>query len=186
MRIGSTFTDHGASLRTIYVFAYADSASHSDLNVSASELGVMGKTFMYNFFTGTGREIDLHHPFTILTAADAWSYNVFVPISKNGIALIGDTGKFVTCGKQRIAKLKAAGSGIKATILFARGERTVTLCGHAPRAVAVEVTGGSVVKNEFNSLTDLFSFEIHPSENLRYRSVDGDMVAEIPLTIFIR
>jgi len=186
VRIGSTFTDHGASLRTTYVFAYADSASHSDLNVSASELGVKGKTYRYDFFSGSGQEIDLHHPFRILTAADAWSYNVLAPISKNGLAFIGDVGKFVTCGKQRIAKLTATGRGITATILFAEGERTATLCGYAPRAVAIEATGGSVVNNKFNLSTHLFNFEIHPSENLRYRMVEGDKVAEIPLTISIR
>ncbi|HUL44948.1 MAG TPA: hypothetical protein VLY03_11410 [Bacteroidota bacterium] len=186
VRVGSTFTDHGASLRTIYVFAYADSASHGDLNVSTSQLGLKGKTFRYDFLSGSGGEIDPHQPCRILTAADEWSYNVFVPISGNGIAFIGDPGKFVTCGKQRIARLDAAGSGIRAIIRLASGERTVTLCGSAPRDLAVEAIGGSVTDKKFNRSTHLFSFEIHPSEHLPYRAVNGDTVAEIPLTISIR
>lgn len=185
-RIASTFTDQGRSFRTTYLFAYSDSTSHDDLEISASQVGIRGKTFMYDFISGSGREIDVHHTFRVLGASDVWSYHVLAPITKNGIALIGDPGKFVTCGRQRIAKLAETPGGIKATILLADGEGTVTLCGYSPRELDIEADGAKVVDKKFDHSTKLFRFGLLPMENIPYHIIGSDKVTEIPLTITIR
>lgn len=141
---------------------------------------------MYDYFSCSGREIDLHHTFRILSSSHAWSYQVFSPISKNGIALIGDPGKFVTCGKKRIAMIAEVRGGIKATVLLAEGEGEVALRGYAPHDVDIEADGARVINKTFTHATDIFSFGLIPSEKLQYQTVDGDKVAEIPLTILVR
>ncbi len=56
------------------------------------------------------------------------------PIGTSGIALVGDTNKFVTLGTKRVSTLTDGGGALHATVAFAAGETNVTLAGYAPSA----------------------------------------------------
>lgn len=61
------------------------------------------------------------------------TYFIIVPLGPSGIALLGDTNKFVTRGKKRISSISDDGL-LRATVVFAPGETNVALCGYAPSA----------------------------------------------------
>ena len=186
VRIAMTHTDWGTLLKTVYMFAYADSAVHDEVRVKAPEAGIDGKAYVYDYFSGTGAEIDSVTPFRILGGSEPWSYHIVAPITKSGVAFIGDTGKFVTCGKARIAKLVEIAGGIRGTVLLARGEGMVTLCGYSPRVVDIQAEGGTMSDRTYDSSAHLFRFGFRAKENLRYRMRDGEDVAEIQVTIRVR
>jgi hypothetical protein len=80
---------------------------------------------------------------TIHRSVDAnGSYFVVVPVGPSGIALLGDTAKFVTLGKQRISHLEDDGA-LTATVEFGAGETSVRLDLYAPWPLSVTVNRGS-------------------------------------------
>ncbi|MGW6911078.1 carbohydrate-binding protein [Streptomyces sp. NPDC054940] len=69
------------------------------------------------------------------------SYLQVVPVGRSGFAFLGDAGKFVSLGRQRIAEPSDDGR-VRATVAFADGEGPVTLHGYSPADVPVSATGG--------------------------------------------
>ena len=60
----------------------------------------------YDYFGGTLQTVDAAHPLAGTLSKDHdWKYFVVAPIGPSKMALIGDTGLFITRGKQRIESL---------------------------------------------------------------------------------
>ena len=132
-----TYSDHGG-MKAAYVFAYSRGTDTTATFVPAS-LGLIGRAtpmrvYVYNYFTGRGALLTARQ--TFYATVHGGSYDVVVPVGRSGIAFLGDAGKFVSLGKQRVPRLRDDGA-VPATIAFAAGERAVTLHGYAPSRPAV-------------------------------------------------
>ena len=60
-----------------------------------------------------------------------WRYQIAAPIGPSGIAMLGDTGHFVSLGKKRITSLSDDGT-VRITIAFTPGETSRSLRGYSP------------------------------------------------------
>jgi hypothetical protein len=92
-------------------------------------------------------------------------YLVVAPIGSSRIAVVGDTGHYVTLGKKRIPELEDKGV-VRMAVAFAAGETSRIIRGYspegAPHAVAIR---GSVGPVRYNSITGGFSFPVSPGLN---------------------
>jgi hypothetical protein len=77
---------------------------------------------------------------------------------------LGDKGKFVALGKERVATFSDDGT-ISAALQFAAGEGAVTLQGYAPKSPTIIATVGSVGAVTFNATAQRFSVVVTPTGN---------------------
>jgi hypothetical protein len=160
--VAGTYSQHGA-LRDAYVFAYARNGQPSEsVTFSPAEFGVSGNAYVYDYFTGKGTLVAAGTNFT--DAVGAGSYYVIAPVGRSGIAFLGDAGKFVSVGAQRIAQLDDNGA-VQATVTFAPGEGAVTLHGYAPAAPTATARDGAVGPVSYDLATHLFSVPVSAGHN---------------------
>jgi hypothetical protein len=161
--VGTTYSDFGA-LRPMYVFAFATTASLG-VSITPSDLGMYCDACVYNYFAGTGVLVSEGNPYSYdTTAADntnGGTYHIVSPVGPSGLALIGDTDKFVPLGKKRIAQLTDDGT-LSATVVFAAGETSVMLLGYSPTSPSVVVSQGSGGLVSYNPTTHLFTASVSP------------------------
>ena len=179
LRVATTFTDHGKGVRTLYVFAYSDSATDGAWSIVASDIGVPHRMFSYDYFAGTGNVIEPRDTLHLKFAHDSCCYLILSPIARNGIAVIGDLQQFVPCGKQRIERLVEGKDEVKVTVLAAKGDTSVEVCGYSARMPRFAMSGGSLTATRFNDTDHVFRLEIKPGEHLKYEIDDGDPVGQI-------
>jgi hypothetical protein len=94
------------------------------------------------------------------------SYYVVAPLI-NGVALVGDAGKFISMGKQRIASLNSAGGRLTADVLFSPGDEPVVLHGYAETSPHITVTGGTAAPVKYDPATEQFSVTISPAGDMK-------------------
>ena len=165
--VAAAWTDHG-SLRALYVYAYARPLGDSSASFTPAQLGVSGNAFVYDYFTGTGTVVSNGNTFDFTADmpdnTDGGSYFIAVPIGPSGIALLGDTNKFVTLGKKRVSELSDPGF-VHATLVFAPGETNLTLTGYAPGAPYATALNGSVGTVSYDSANRLFAVPVLPGNS---------------------
>ena len=160
--IASTYTDFGG-LRAYYVFSYARSSASTAGSFIPASLGAANSVYVYNYFAQTGSVMNAastcNFNTTVATAGAGATYFVIAPVGASGIALVGDTNKYVTLGKQRISALNDSGV-LHATVAFAPGETSVTLAGYAPSAPYLSINNGSVVAAGYNPASQWFTLSV--------------------------
>jgi autotransporter-associated beta strand protein len=164
--VAATYVNHGDS-RAAYVFSFAQASALTNSSFVPNQLGIPGDTYVYDYFSHTGRVVAAGDAFnftTTLPANDAnGSYFVVVPVGPSGIAFLGDTNKFVTLGKKRIATLADAGV-LKVTTAFAAGETNLTLTGYAASAPYIGALQGAFGAMSYDPATHLFSISVAPDD----------------------
>ena len=151
-------TDTGASGGNIDWLGVAQDSVQTGLSQAASfslaALGLTGPAYVYDYFAGTGSLVAQGG--SVSTSVSSGTYWVVAPVGPSGIAFLGDAGKFVSHGDQRIEHLSDSGQ-IAATVAFAAGEGPVTLHGYATAKPAVTASTGSVGAVAYSTATSLFS-----------------------------
>ena len=138
--IAATRTRHGDT-HALYVFAYErTSGARSAITFSPMVLGLDAATYIYDFFSGSGRLIAAGDSFSDIVDSNG-SYYILAPVGASGIALLGDTGKFVSRGRKRIPELADDGV-LRVTISFAPNEWLVTLRGYSPTLPVIRALEG--------------------------------------------
>jgi hypothetical protein len=174
--VASTYTDFDG-LRAYYVFSYARSSTSTAASFTPASLGASNNVYVYNYFAQTGNVMNAssayHFTTTVATAGAGASFFVVAPVGPSGIALVGDTNKYVTLGKKRISALADTGV-LHATVVFAAGESSVTLSGYAPSAPYLSINNGPVVAASYNPASQWFTLSV-PS--------DGFGSAEVALSL---
>ena len=164
--IATTHTDHGNS-RALYVFAFGEDASQLNGSFKLSDFGIISNAFVYDYFAATGTVVNAGAAFNFTTTLpndfNGGSYFIAAPIGASGLALIGDSGKFVTRGRKRVAQLTDNGT-LTATVTFAAGEQSVTLVGYSPNYPALEFSQGSGGMVSYNPAAGLFTLQVVPDE----------------------
>ncbi|WP_194904328.1 carbohydrate-binding protein [Catenulispora rubra] len=125
-----------------------------------ADLGVTGTAYVFDYFADTGTLIDANSTYNPHVDYNG-SYFLVVPVGPSGIGFLGDAGKFVSLGSQRISSLSDDGA-VHATVAFAHGDGPVTLHGYSPTPVKVTAAGGTVASVTYDTATHRFSARISP------------------------
>lgn len=132
------------------------------VSFTPSSLGVGGAAYVYDYFAGTGTVVPAGQAYHTAVDHDG-SYYLVVPVNRSGIAFLGDAGKFVSLGRQRITQLHDDGSVVQAGVSFTPGEGAVTMHGYSAHPVTVLAGNGSVSGLSYDAATHLFTFQIRPN-----------------------
>ncbi len=177
--IARTYTNQD-DVKTAYVFAFAPTPrDKKPVTFSAHDIGLRGPMYVYNYFTGASALIPAGHTFTGPLGADNASYYVCASPGSAGIAFMGQRGKFVGTGRERIPSLANLPGALMASVAFAPGEDVVTLHGFAPYQPVVTVHGGMAGAVLYNAATRHFIVRVSPSITAPLRELDGNVVKQI-------
>jgi len=153
----ATYTDHNG-IRTEYVFAFnRTKIPGGDVHFSPAELGLRGSEYIYDYFSATGKLQDAHAKFSMPLGENASAYYVVAPVGKSGIAFLGDKGKFVGTGKQRITSLRDEAGKLTVSIVLAENEKSVVLHGYAASAPKASVLAGDDDDVQYDPVSRYFS-----------------------------
>ncbi len=108
-----------------------------------AELGLNGSVFAYDYFNGTGHLIEADKTFSGRLGKDGWTYWIMTPVGESRMSLIGDTGLFVTRGKNRIEATSQEKGQLHTTVTAAADEKAITLSIYAPAKPTVQVKNGT-------------------------------------------
>lgn len=181
--IASTFTDQG-SVRTSYVFAFNRRGTAADeVRFSASELGIEGPVWVHDYFSGTGHCLATGEMFSAPLGENATAFFAVAPVGKSGISFLGDEGKFIGTGRQRIASLQEATGKLTAEVMLAVKEKSVTLHGYAHFCPQVTVKSGSASAVTFDPARNYFSVEVTADETAEVDRSSADPVRHLSVIV---
>ena len=181
--VAGTFTDQGA-LKTVYVFACVrPKMPAGEVRFAPSEFGLSGQVYIYNYFAGKAHRLDAGTPFSAPLAAKRTAYYVIAPEGKSGIAFLGDIGKFVSNGRQRIAAIQDEPGQLSLKVLFAQAENTVVLHGYAAALPKVTAQAGKVGALRYDADTQHFEVEISPDLAVPLDRATGDPLRQITVVL---
>ncbi len=178
--VANTYVDHNG-IRTAYIFAYSRASTTQLIRFSPDSVGVSGKTYVYDFIGDTGSVVAAGSSFSATVNANrAFRFFIVAPIRASGMACIGDVGKFVTLGKQRISSFTDDPSSMTLSIAYAEDEGPVTISGYAPVQPVVTVSSGSIGAVSYNATSKLFSVAVsHGANNQASITMRNPLVSTI-------
>ncbi len=175
--VSATYTDNG--LRTAYVFACTRKGDSPDVSFVPASLGLKGKIYLMKSSDGTGKLVDASQAYTDTLRSPDWDLYVAAPLGQSGIAFLGDAGKIVGTGRQRIAAVRDTTGRLNATVLLSPSENSVTLTGYAVSAPKIKVTGGSAKPVAYDGATGRFQVEVSLDAGAQTKTIDGDPVVTL-------
>jgi hypothetical protein len=160
--VAVSYSHHGAA-KVAYIFGYSRAADQSAQNISfaPADLGLESAVFVYNYFAQSGILVPSNGSFAD-SVATTGSYYVIAPVGASGIALLGDTGKFVSAGQQRIGPIQDNGI-LSTSIDFAAGEVNTSIQGYSPTPPVVTVTKGSLGLVSYDPVRHIFTIVVAPA-----------------------
>jgi len=180
--IAAAHTDHGA-LRTSYVFSYSRRPEATSAAFTPAEVGASGEVYVYDPRSQSARRLTAGEPFSFVLAANATAYFVVLPVTRTGIALVGDAGRFVPDGRKRIASLVDGERGLTLNATFAAQEKSLRLVGYAPQRPEVTAQVGSVDAVSFDRRTGRFELLVRPGSAQELEQPGNDPVRRATLSL---
>jgi hypothetical protein len=156
--IASTYTDFG-NLKAWYIFAYPQ-GQNTTAAFRLADLGAAGSFYLYDYLAGSGALVDAADALN-LPISGAALYLIAAPVGPSRLAVLGDTGQFVTLGKKRISQLADDGT-VRLTVAFAPGETARTIQIYSPALPRIGIRDGSIAATEYNTKSGLFSVTLTP------------------------
>lgn len=147
--VGYTESDRNGQ-RWFYVLSLP-AAGYLD-SFRVSDLGVGGQWAVYNFDTGVASVVDATSPLELQREA-RHEYFVAAPLLSNGMAVIGDTAKFVTMAEMRIASVEVEGNSLRMGVMGSEADSPI-ITGYAEQRPA-KVAGANNPLEEVSSLCRL-------------------------------
>jgi len=186
--VAATYTDAGTGClgRTAYVFACTRPGDSLAVSFSPSSLGFPGPVYVYNYFNKTARRLGTGGRYQDTLGPAGRAFYVVAPLDASGVALLGDSGKFVGTGRQRLLDLRDAPGRLTATVLFAPGEPSVTLHGYAPSAPKVTASGGAVGPVAYDPETGRWTVTISPTAAATLSRSGGDPARRVTVVFGTR
>jgi hypothetical protein len=143
------------------VFAYARADAQERATVSLRELGIRGPAYEWDWIRQAGRPVPAGGTFPMVFE-NGWAYAVVTPVSKEGVAILGDTSKIVPLARERFSTVADAAK-THVTVAYAPGETSVLLAGYAARRPTLRAVRGSLDSMQYAAATHLFSVTVHPA-----------------------
>ena len=180
--IASAHTDHGA-LRTAYVFAYSRSSEDANTAFTPAQVGEPRDVYLYDTRARTARRLAASEKFNFDLAPNGTAYFILAPVSRAGIALFGDDGKFVPDGRKRIASVVDERNRLTATVTFAPQETSLRLFGYTTRRPTITAQMGSAGDVAFDEKTGRFEVSVSPSRERVNEGPGNDPVQQAIVSI---
>jgi hypothetical protein len=178
-----SYTRRGRGQDTVvYLFSYNEFNDSVRVVSRPVDLGFHGEVYRYEFDSGVGERIRSTASLPGLPPGGS-SYAVLVPLDRHGIALVGDPGKFVTRGRQRVREIKDEPHGITVAVMLAESERRFSLCGYARSRPAVTASGSHVLQVGYQPSSGAFTAEFGIDVDTPTRRIAGDLVRTSTVTI---
>src|SRR5262249_5942664 len=134
------------------------------------------------FFAEKGRLIEPGKALSAPLGREGWAYQILCPVTRSGMALIGDVGVFVTRGRKRIASIDDQTDELKAKILFATDEQALTIAAYSPRKPGVRVSGGTCKDLAYDATSGIALARIVVDATTRADVMDGDPVKQVEIS----
>jgi hypothetical protein len=150
-------TRHDGSI-TSYVFAFGQTAEQRTASFLPSVLGYKGPVYAYNYFDKRGMYVEPWQAVEFVVP-DNGAYWIVVPVGASGVGFLGDAGKFVSNGRNRVAHIRDTGT-LAARVVFSAGERRLHLYGFSLVRPAIQVRRAAVENLAYDSRTQLFHFDL--------------------------
>ncbi len=184
-RTGFTFTStpgEQSGARVVYLFSYNDGERVAAVPTRPCDLGMSGRVFVYDFFAQKGMPL---RSTDSLSAVDAGGeqYLVIAPVDGNGIALVGDPGKFATRGRERISAIVPVSHGIEVSVLLAKSEQGMSLVGYAKSKPEVSAKDGSVEVTKYDERSGQFLLTLRCAHGAKMQKEHGDAVMKVKVAI---
>jgi hypothetical protein len=113
-------TDPEDPVEQTFVFPEAVDDWHLD---PAADLHATGRLVAYDWRAGTARVVEGRFDLEPFPALYDWAYLVLAPVFDNGLALVGETGKYVTVADRRFTAIEPRPDGIRVVLAGAPGEK---------------------------------------------------------------
>jgi hypothetical protein len=155
--IAAARTRHAGSV-TSYVFAFGQAAEPRTARVSPAALGYDGPVYAYNAFDGHGRYLQPSETLEFVAPADG-AYWIVVPVGPSGVGFLGDAGKFVSNGRNRVDQMRDTGA-LTARIVFSAGESRLRLHGFSRARPGIRAARARIANLIYDSRTGLFQFDL--------------------------
>jgi len=112
-------TDPGMPVEQTFVFPEVVDDWRVDL---AADLGIEGRRVAYDWRSGTARVVAGTFDLAPIQHLYGFSYQVLAPVFDNGLALIGETGKYVTLADRRFTAVQPDADAIRVDLAGKPGE----------------------------------------------------------------
>lgn len=132
------------------------------MTFSPSDLGVDRPVYLYDYFSATGRVVQPSDVVSTPLLNDTL-YFIAAPIGPSGIAVIGDTGQFVSMGKKRITQMSDDGV-VQLTVAFAEGEESRAIHGYSSTKPIAWANTGAAGHLTYDSAKHLFQVAVTPGD----------------------
>ena len=179
----STFTDHDG-IKTEYVFAFNRRKAPPDqIAFSGNDLGLRSDAYVYDFFADNGSPLKAGAQFQAPLGENGAAFYVVAPVGKSGVAFLGDKGKFVGTGKQRIEYLKDEAGELTIGVILAENEKGITLHGYSARTPQATVLSGLDDPLQYNPATHYFTLEVNVDPGTPVDKSSGDAVRRLTVVL---
>lgn len=155
--VAAAHTRHQRAI-TSYVFAFGQPADQRTARLSPSALGHKGPVYAYNYFDGYGMHLQPGQAVEFAVPDDG-AYWIVVPLGPSGVGFLGDSGKFVSNGRKRVARIMDTGV-LTARVVFSAGERRLRFYGFSLARPKVRAAGAIIAELAYDSRTSLFHFDL--------------------------
>jgi hypothetical protein len=149
---------HHEGVTTSYVFAFRQTAEQRTASFLPSALGYKGPVYAYNYFDKRGKYVEPWEAIEFVVP-DSGAYWIIVPVGASGVGFLGDASKFVSNGKNRVARIVDTGT-LQARIVFSAGETRMHLYGFSRVQPVIHATRAAVENLVYDSHTQLFQFDL--------------------------
>jgi hypothetical protein len=168
--LAAAYTSHDG-LRTSYVFAFnRNRVQARSAQFTPGELGNTGDVCVLDSTAGTFTPLASNQRFTASLPPNGARLFIVAPLGAGGIAFFGDSGKFVSTGRQRISRIKDQPGKLTAAVLFADGEKTIELRGYAGAKPSVAVQDGTAGDVIFDSPSRHFTVKVSVDQSTPVQS----------------
>ncbi len=162
--VSTALTDH-AGRKTVYALVInPPKAPESPFTLSPVELRAQGPVCVYDYFAGSARWLEKDQAYAGQVAPGGVRYLIVASVGASGIALLGDSDKFVSMGRQRISSVEEQPGHLTAKALFTPSEEAVTLHGYCRQKPTATVRHGTAEPIIYDAATGHFSVTVHPDK----------------------
>ncbi len=180
--VATAQTDHGGR-RTVYAAVVnLPKAPAASFTLSPADLQTQGLVCVYDYFAANGRWLEKGESYTGQVQPGGIGYFVVAPAGASGVALLGDSGKFVSMGRQRIASVEDRPKSLTAEVVLSPSEDSVTLHGYCHGKPAVTVRQGSADPVSYDAATGHFTVVVHPGDAAAAPDPGADPVRRVYVT----
>ena len=179
--LASTDTNNGQ--RTVYAFAYTRRGDTPGVSFTPAALGLSGPVYVYKSSDGTGRLMGAAETYSDTLSGPNWELYVAAPVGRSGIAFLGDRGKIVGTGRQRVSSVQDAPGRLAVNLVLSPTEPSVTLQGYAAAAPTAAVQDGTAGPVAYDLATHRFTVQVSPAAGGPVTQSDGDPVRRLQVIL---